>query len=120
MRKLKNLEHPEFNPNGIRSSAKEPPCRRLRYLWLCIEREIAMDELSIKTKEQVYRALGESVARIWSRLPQDIQHHLFEGAVASQGESARQQIAIFLHGRHPRTADSMKARAMPEPDSLGG
>jgi hypothetical protein len=79
-----------------------------------------MDEISTETKERVFRALGESVARIWSRLPQDIQHHLFEGAVTSEGESTRQQIAVFLHGRHSRTSDSTKARAMPEPDSLGG
>jgi len=79
-----------------------------------------MDGLSSEAREQVFRALGESVARIWSRLPQDIQHHLFEGAVASQGETQRQQIAVFLHGRHARTADGVKARAMPEPDSLGG
>jgi hypothetical protein len=79
-----------------------------------------MDDLPHESKEQVFRALGESVVRIWSHLPQDIQHHLFEGAVTSQGESARQQIAVFLHGQHLRTSDSMKARAMPEPDSLGG
>ena len=57
---------------------------------------------------------------IWSRLPQDVQHDLFEGAVASQGESMRQQIAVFLHEKHSRTSDSAKSRAMPEPDSLGG
>ena len=79
-----------------------------------------MSELSRETKEQVFRALGESAVRIWSRLPQDIQHHLFEGAVTSQGESMRQQLALFLHGRHQRTSDGTKARAMPEPDSLGG
>ena len=45
-----------------------------------------MDELPTETKEQVFRALGEAVVAIWSRLPQDIQHDLFEGAVTSQGE----------------------------------
>jgi hypothetical protein len=79
-----------------------------------------MDDLSAEAKENVFRALGESVTRIWSHLPPDIQHHLFEGAVTAQGEAARHQIAVFLHGRHPRTSDSIKARAMPEPDSLGG
>ena len=78
------------------------------------------DLLPTEIEEQGFRALGHAVARIWSRLPQDIQHHLFEEAVASQGESVRQQLAIFLHHRHPRTSDSIKARAMPEPDSLGG
>jgi hypothetical protein len=79
-----------------------------------------MDELPKEIKEQVFRALGESLVKIWSRLPQDIQHDLFEGAVASQGESKRQQLAVFLHGEHSRTADAVKSRAMPEPDSLGG
>jgi uncharacterized membrane protein len=76
--------------------------------------------LPAETNEEGIRALGNAVARIWSRLPQDIQHHLFEEAVASQGESVRQQLAVFLHHKHPRTSDSIKARAMPEPDSLGG
>ena len=78
-----------------------------------------MGELPRETKEQLFRALGEAVVRIWSNLPQDVQHHLFE-AVTSQDESMRQQLAVFLHDKHARTTDSMKARAMPEPDSLGG
>src|SRR6266487_5690918 len=42
-------------------------------------------------------------------------------AVASQGESIRSQLAVFLHDKHSRTADPLgKAREMPEPDSLGG
>ena len=32
----------------------------------------------------------------------------------------RTQLALFLHGKHPRTCDSLKANAMIEPDSLGG
>jgi hypothetical protein len=79
-----------------------------------------MDELPAEIKEQVYRALGEAVVKIWSRLPQDVQHDLFEGAVASQGEAKRQRLAVFLHGQHSRTSDAAKTRAMPEPDSLGG
>jgi hypothetical protein len=71
-------------------------------------------------QEQNFRVLGEAVARVWSKLPQRLQHDLFEEAVASHGESARQQLAVFLHHRHPRTSDSIKIRAMPEPDSLGG
>jgi hypothetical protein len=76
--------------------------------------------LSAETQEQAYRVLGEGVARVWSRLPQNLQQDLFEEAVASQGESIRQQLAVLLHHRHPRTSDSIKVRAMPEPDSLGG
>jgi hypothetical protein len=71
-------------------------------------------------KEVLVRALGEAVVRIWSKLPQAVQQHLFEEAVMSHGESMRQQLAVFLHDKHSRTSDSIKARAMPEPDSLGG
>ena len=49
-----------------------------------------------------------------------IEEHLFEAAVLSQGESTRQQLAVFLHEKHLRTTDALKARAMPEPDSKGG
>ena len=35
--------------------------------------------------DQLTRALGEAVIRIWSDLPQEVQDHLFKGAVASRG-----------------------------------
>jgi len=38
----------------------------------------------------------------------------------AEGEGIRQQLAIFLHGKHARTVDTLHARATPEPDSLGG
>jgi len=79
-----------------------------------------MTELSGETKEQIFCALGKAVVRIWSNLPQDVQHHLFEEAVMSQGESKRQRLAIYLHDEHRGTADALKARAIPTPDSLGG
>ncbi len=73
------------------------------------------------TKEQLTGALGEAVIRIWSNLPQDVQDHLFKEAVASQGESIRSQLAVFLHDKHLRTADPLgNPREMKEPDSLGG
>jgi len=53
--------------------------------------------------EQLTRALGEAVIRIWSDLPQDVQDRLFKEAVASQGESIRSQLAVFLHDKHERT-----------------
>ena len=72
-------------------------------------------------QDQLTRALGEAVIRIWSNLPQDVQNHLFLEAVTSQGESIRSQLAVFLHDKHSRTADPLgKPREMPEPDSLGG
>jgi hypothetical protein len=73
-----------------------------------------------ETKEPLFRALGEAVARTWSNLPQAVQQKLFEEAVRSHGESMRQQLAVLLHDNHARTSDATKAQAMPEPDSLGG
>jgi hypothetical protein len=54
-------------------------------------------------------ALGQAVIGAWGRLPQDIQHLLFEKAVVAghhdeRDESLREQLAAFLHDRHPRTA----------------
>jgi hypothetical protein len=69
--------------------------------------------------EQLCRALGEAVVRIWGLLPAEVQHHLFEEA-SSHGADTRTQLALFLHGKHPRTGDSLKANAVIEPDSLGG
>jgi len=64
------------------------------------------------TADQLTRALGEAVIRIWSNLPQH---------VASHGESIRSQLAVFLHDKHPRTSDPLgNPREMTEPDSLGG
>ena len=36
------------------------------------------------TADQLTRALGEAVIRIWSNLPQDVQNHLFQEAVLSE------------------------------------
>jgi hypothetical protein len=54
-------------------------------------------------------ALGQAVIESWGGLPQDIQHLLFEKAVVAghhdeRDESLREQLAAFLHDRHPRTA----------------
>jgi hypothetical protein len=70
---------------------------------------------------QLTRALGEAVVRIWSNLPQAVQNHLFQEAVASHGESIRLPLAVFLHDKHPRTSGPLgNPREMTEPDSLGG
>ena len=79
------------------------------------------DPTSNVITDQLMRALGEAVIRIWSDLPQEVQDHLFKEAVASQGESIRSQLAVFLHNKHSRTSDSLgDPREMKEPDSLGG
>ena len=70
--------------------------------------------------EHLSRALGDAVISIWSNLPPNIQHDLFERAVISHSEAMRPQLAIFLHERHLRTSAAMTARAILEPDSLGG
>jgi hypothetical protein len=52
--------------------------------------------------------LGAATADLWSGLPQDLQHVLFERAVVlghqhEQDESLREQLAKFLHDHHART-----------------
>jgi hypothetical protein len=79
-----------------------------------------MAVITQETSEQLSRALGEAVVSIWNRLPHDVQRRLFEQAIISQGERTRPRLAIFLHEKHARTSAAMKARAIPEPDSLGG
>jgi hypothetical protein len=79
------------------------------------------DPTSRAITDQLSRALGEAVIRIWSNLPQEVQNHLFQEAVASQGEAIRSQLAVFLHNKHSRTSDPLgNPREMPEPDSHGG
>jgi hypothetical protein len=70
--------------------------------------------LSAEAIQKLDLALGKAVARCWGSLT------LFEAAVLSEGETVRQLLAAYLHGKHPRTLDLVQARAMPEPDSLGG
>ncbi len=80
-----------------------------------------MDSISGDDANRLTRSLGEAVVRLWSNLPQDVQHRLFEEAITSQGEAIRPQLAVFLHGKHARTLDPLgKPREMTEPDSLGG
>jgi len=50
----------------------------------------------------------------------EVQHDLFEAAVLAEGEAIRQPLAIYLHTKHPRTIETLQARAISEPDSLGG
>ena len=79
-----------------------------------------MDVTTHETSEQLSRALGEAVVRMWSHLPHDIQYRLFEDTLTHQDEKMRSQLAILLHEKHTRTTAGIKARAMLEPDSLGG
>ena len=80
----------------------------------------AFPALPADVTDRLSKALGQAMVHCWSRLPRDVQHDLFEAAVRSEGEAIRQQLAIYLHGTHARTIGSLQARAMTEPDSLGG
>jgi hypothetical protein len=78
-------------------------------------------QTSRETSEQMMsRALGDAVVRMWGRLPNTLQSRLFAEAVTPHHVNMRPQLAVFLHEKHPRTAAARKARAMLEPDSLGG
>lgn len=79
-----------------------------------------MDVTKHEGSEQFSRALGEAVVRIWGHLPHDLQMRLFNEAVTSREVSLKPRLAIFLHDRHPRTSAARRARAIAEPDSLGG
>jgi hypothetical protein len=72
--------------------------------------------------DKLKSAHGEAVAAVWGRLPAEMQEALFEAAIKSAGEGSRVKLAIYLHGRHPRTVPSnnQPGREVPEPDSLGG
>jgi hypothetical protein len=85
-----------------------------------IAMRLAMPSVSRDAKDQLYNALGEAVIHSWGNLPQDIQHDLFEAAVASADETIRLPLAVLLHDAHPRTLDPRIKALIPEPDSLGG
>lgn len=56
-----------------------------------------------------FLVLGAAAADLWSELPHDLQHALFERAIVlgHQGEpdeSLREQLAKFLHDHQARTA----------------
>jgi glucose-6-phosphate-specific signal transduction histidine kinase len=62
--------------------------------------------------ERYAMALGHAVIEAWGHLPQPIQEELFEKAVLAghrteKDESLREQLAQFLHDRHPRTKSQL-------------
>lgn len=73
-----------------------------------------------ETSELLSRALGEAVVKMWGHLPNTLQSRLFQEAVTSRDIDIRPRLAVFLHEKHPRTTAARKARAIIEPDSLGG
>jgi hypothetical protein len=85
-----------------------------------LERESQGEGAGASDVTTLVLALGKAVTAIWSNLPQNVQHELFEHAVSAQDDATRERLAVFLHTIHFRTTDALKARAVPEPDSLGG
>ncbi len=60
-------------------------------------------------EDRFIHVLGMAALDLWSDLPQEIQHQVFERAVllghrTEADESLREQLAAFLHDRHERTA----------------
>src|SRR3954471_14750618 len=96
---------------AIRYRGSQPPepssrsgvgCHRL------LRSEAAMtapDPLPAPTQTEMSRALANAGDGIGSRLPQSMQHRLFEAAVAAQGDATRHDLAVYLHHRPPRTCD---------------
>jgi hypothetical protein len=61
------------------------------------------------TAARYFLILGAAAADLWSQLPHDLQHLLFERAIvlghqSERDESLREQLAKFLHDHHTRTA----------------
>jgi hypothetical protein len=79
-----------------------------------------MNVTAHEASDQFSRALGEAVVKMWGHLPHDLQNRLFNEAATSRDVSLKPRLAVFLHERHPRTSAARRARAIPEPDSLGG
>jgi len=77
-------------------------------------------QTNLATSEELSRALGEAVVRMWGHLPNGLQNRLFHEALTARDETLRPQLAVYLHCKHPRTAAGRRARAIIEPDSLGG
>ncbi len=57
--------------------------------------------------EQFCMLLGQAALTLWPDLPRDVQERLFETAVATD-DVVRNNLAVFLHERHPRTAHPRK------------
>jgi len=58
-----------------------------------------MSELVLRFEHKV----GRAALKIWSKLPRELQENPFEDAVGGD-EQLRQQLAVYLHDHHPRTA----------------
>ena len=60
-----------------------------------------------QAKERFKLALGTAVVKRWGRLPRDVQEEIFKEAEDEAPDAApsfREELAIYLHAHHPRTA----------------
>jgi hypothetical protein len=65
-------------------------------------------EVVEEDSERFGKLLGTAVVELWSSLPQEVQQALFDAAATAGSQQlppdiVREQLAIFLHERHPRT-----------------
>ncbi len=60
-----------------------------------------------ESNEQFSRLLGQAALTLWPDLPRVVQERLFETAVPTD-DVVRNNLAVFLHERHPRTAHPRK------------
>jgi len=65
-------------------------------------------------------ALGDAVVRTWSSMPHDVQRSPVRGSCLTSRERHQRIACHLLPQKHQRTRDGLKARAILEPDSLGG
>ena len=61
-----------------------------------------------RTDTRFATLLGNAAIHLWAELPTEVQEKLFEHSVVighqgERDESLREQLARFLHDRHPRT-----------------
>jgi len=54
-------------------------------------------------QEDYERLLGRATFRLWAELPRQVQELIFESAV-SQDAIVRNDLAVYLHDHHPRSA----------------
>lgn len=54
-------------------------------------------------QEECERRLGRATFRLWAELPRQVQEMIFETAV-SQDAIVRNNLAVYLHDHHPRSA----------------
>ena len=54
-------------------------------------------------QEEYERLLGRATFRVWAELPRAVQELIFECAV-SQDAIVRNDLAVYLHDHHPRSA----------------